>query len=35
MVGVELWAEILRMHFVAGLSIKEIVRRTGRDRNTV
>src|SRR5687768_12454962 len=23
------------MHFVAGLSIKEIVRRTGRDRNTV
>src|SRR5215212_4256495 len=23
------------MHFVAGLSIKEIGRRTGRDRNTV
>src|SRR3954463_9352270 len=23
------------MHFVCGLSIKEIVRRTGRDRNTV
>lgn len=23
------------MHFVAGLSIKEIARRTGRDRNTV
>ena len=35
MVGVEQWAEIRRMHFVAGLSIKEIVRRTGRDRNTV
>ena len=35
MVGVEQWAEIRRMHFVAGLSIKEIARRTGRDRNTV
>jgi transposase len=34
-IGVEQWAEIRRMHFVAGLSIKEIVRRTGRDRNTV
>jgi transposase len=34
-VDVEQWAEIRRMHFVAGLSIKEIVRRTGRDRNTV
>jgi transposase len=34
-VGVEQWAEIRRMHFVAGLSIKEIARRTGRDRNTV
>jgi hypothetical protein len=33
-VGVEQWAEIRRMHFVAGLSIKEIARRTGRDRNT-
>ena len=32
---VEQWAEIRRMHFVAGLSIKEIARRTGRDRNTV
>src|SRR5436190_21303948 len=34
-VDVEQWAEIRRMHFVAGLSIREIVRRTGRDRNTV
>jgi transposase len=34
-VEVEQWAEIRRMHFVCGLSIKEIVRRTGRDRNTV
>jgi transposase len=35
LVGVEQWAEIRRMRFVAGLSIKEIARRTGRDRNTV
>ncbi len=35
MIGVEQWAEIRRMHFVAGQSIKEIARRTGRDRNTV
>ena len=35
MVGVEQWAEIRRMRFVAGLSIKEIAGRTGRDRNTV
>jgi transposase len=35
LVGVEQWAEIRRMHFVAGLSIKEIARRAGRDRNTV
>jgi transposase len=35
LVDVEQWAEIRRMHFVLGLSIKEIVRRTGRDRNTV
>jgi transposase len=34
-VGVEQWADIRLMHFVAGLSIKEIARRTGRDRNTV
>jgi transposase len=35
LVGVEQWAEIRRMHVVLGLSIKEIARRTGRDRNTV
>jgi transposase len=34
-VDVEQWAEIRRMHFVAGLSIKQIARGTGRDRNTV
>jgi transposase len=34
-VDVEQWAEIRRMHFVGGVSIKEIARRTGRDRNTV
>ena len=31
----EQWAEIPRMHFLAGLPIKEIARRTVRDRNTV
>ncbi len=31
----EQWAEIRRMHFVEGLAIKEIARRTGRDRKTV
>lgn len=35
MVDVEQWAEIRRMHKVQGLSIREIARRTGRDRNTV
>ncbi|HEX2467478.1 MAG TPA: hypothetical protein VHJ54_04670 [Solirubrobacterales bacterium] len=35
MIQVEQWAEIRRMHFVEGLAIKEIVRRTGRDRKTV
>lgn len=35
MVGVEQWAEIRRLYFVKGLSIKEIVRRTGHGRNTV
>ncbi len=35
MVGVEQWAEIRRMHFVEGLGIKEIGRRTGRDRKTI
>ncbi len=35
MVRVEQWAEIRRIYFVKGLSIKEIARRTGRDRNTI
>jgi transposase len=35
MVRVEQWAEIRRLYFVKRLSIKEIARRTGRDRNTV
>jgi transposase len=35
LIAVEQWAEIRRMHFVEGLSIKAIVRRTGRDRKTI
>ena len=35
MLEVREWAEIRRMHEVDGLSIREIARRTGRDRNTV
>lgn len=35
MVGVEQWAEIRRLYVVKRLSIKEIARRTGRDRNTI
>ena len=35
MVRVEQWAEIRRMRFVQGLSVKEISRRTGRHRETV
>jgi transposase len=35
MVRVEQWAEIRRLHFVKRLPIKEIARRTGRDRNTI
>ena len=31
----EQWAEIRRMHFVEGKAIKEIARRTGRDRKTI
>lgn len=34
MVRVEQCAEIRRLHFVKDLSIKEIARRTGLDRNT-
>lgn len=35
MLEVEQWAELRRDHFVAGISIKELARRTGLDRNTV
>jgi transposase len=35
MVRVEQWAEIRRLHYAKRLSIKEIARRTGRDRNTI
>ena len=35
MVDVEQWAEIRRMRLVAGLSIREIERRTGRHRDTI
>lgn len=31
----EQWAELRRQHFVGGVSIKELVRRTGLSRNTV
>jgi transposase len=34
-VGVEEWAEVRRLHFVRGLSIREIHRRTGLHRDTV
>jgi transposase len=32
---VEGWAELRREHFVGGVSIKELVRRTGMSRNTI
>ena len=35
MVGVEQWAEVRRLHFVRGLSIREIHRRTGLHRDTI
>jgi transposase len=35
LVEVERWAELRREHFVRGVSIKELVRRTGLSRNTV
>jgi hypothetical protein len=35
LIRVEQWAEIRRMYFVERLSIKEIHRRTGRDRKTI
>jgi transposase len=34
-VGVEQWAEIRRLHFVRGLAIREISRRTGLHRETI
>jgi transposase len=34
-VGVEQWAELRRLHFVRGLSIREIHRRTGIHRDTI
>jgi transposase len=33
--GVEQWAELRREHFVRGVAIKELVRRSGLSRNTV
>src|SRR5947209_10249767 len=35
MLDVELWAELRREHFVRGVAIKELVRRTGLARNTI
>jgi nicotinamidase/pyrazinamidase len=35
LVGVELWAELRREHFVCQVSVKELARRTGLSRNTV
>ena len=31
----ERWAELRREHFVRGVSIKELARRTGLSRNTI
>jgi hypothetical protein len=35
MVGVEQWAEIRRAHFIEGVGIRELARRTGLDRQTI
>ncbi len=35
MIQVEQYADIRRVYFDEGLAIKEIARRTGRDRGTV
>ena len=35
MLDVEGWAELRREHFVRGVSIKELARRTGMSRNTI
>ncbi len=34
-VGVEQWAELRREHFIGGVPIKELARRTGLSRNTI
>jgi transposase len=34
-VGVEQWAELRRLHFVGGVSIRELQRRTGLHRSTI
>ncbi len=34
MLDVERWAELRREHFVRGVSIKELTRRSGLSRNT-
>ena len=35
MLDVERWADLRREHFVRGVSIKELMRRTGLARNTI
>lgn len=35
MVGVERWAEIRRAHFIEGVGIRALARRTGLDRQTI
>ena len=35
MVGVERWAEIRRAHFVEGVGVRALARRTGLDRGTI
>jgi transcriptional regulator with XRE-family HTH domain len=35
LLDVEGWAELRREHFVRGVSIKELARRTGMSRNTI
>jgi hypothetical protein len=35
LLGVEGWAELRREHFVCGVLIKELARRTGMSRNTI
>jgi transposase len=35
LLDVERWAELRREHFVGGVSIRELAKRTGLSRNTV